>query len=553
MLESRRDRFFGDTSYARSETTEREVPIAPLQLRSLWRHRGLICFMLIAFAVLGTVIALVRPASYTAISRLLIDNRNLQLNYKDAIFAQSAVDLPFVQNQLELLKSEKISLKVITELALTEDREFTKNNGLLAMLKDFGGAPSQKEQSTSDQDQSKRRYALDKLQRNLFIGRAGESYTLEVRFTSNDPEKAAKIANGIVNTYLDEQIAANDVAAQTATAWLRDRLRGLGPNARVITEAAAPIRSDGPWAVSIIVASALVGTLVGSGIAFGKDILDKSIRTPEQAAKLTGVECFGVLPHLPELKRQLRARSKPLGKSAIRPFRFAGASIPPDGDGTSAMFSQTIRRLRSAIMHDHGGLIRSIGVTSTLDGEGKTTIAMNLAHSLSRAGKRVLLVDSVSYNHGLSKHLAPEARIGLFDVLAGKAGFKEAVLSGSDTSVDFLPTGGKPGDRDFDAIWTGEIKKILAQASNEYDYVVFDLPPLAPCPDVRASAHILDALLLIIKWGHTPAPAVEACLSASGSAQSKLLGVLLSDARPKLLKRYDSPLIQLGVGRHSTA
>ncbi len=537
MLEARNSDFARHASSTPADSGLSGDPSAvPLQLSSLWRHKGTIGLIVLASVILGFLISSVRPANYTAVARLLIDNRQLQLSQKDVVYAQSAVDLPFVQNQLELLRSEKVALKVIDDLKLAADEEFAGARGLLG----FGpvgvgerGVEADSSESAREAEVLKRRLALQHLQQNVSIGRVGESYTLEVRFTARTPKKAAAVANGIVNSYMQDLIAANNEKAQSATAWLRDRLRELGPNARVITEAAPPVRPDGPGTTSILAASAILGMMLGAAWAFARDLLDRSIRTPGAAAALIGAECFGLLP---KVSRQGKWAGFAKRHSANRPARTFHLLEAPLAIGVSqplSLFSQTMTRLRTSLVREQGGLVRAIGVTSALPGEGKTTLAVNLALSLVHAGKRVLLVDSASYEPDLSRIFAREAKAGLLDILQGSVDMSEAVWRDLDTSLHFLPLGRQP--RPGHEIWSERFETFLEQAFASYDFLVFDLPPLAPVSDVRAAAHSLDALLLVIEWGHTPAPTIDAGLAMSGPAKSKLAGSVLNKAAVKLL------------------
>lgn len=545
MLESSKNTFVRHASFARAESNDRDLAgdasIVPLQFSSLWRHKRAIALIVLASIALGVLITIIRPVTYTAVARLLIDNRQLQLSQKDVVFAQSAVDLPFVQNQLELLRSENVALRVIDDLRLSDDEEFGRTR---RSLFGFGPSPAPKQNASSgaapvpvEPDDVKRRLALQHLQKNVSIGRVGDSYTLEVRFTASTPRKAADIANGIVNSYMQDLIAANNEKAQSATAWLRDRLRELGPNARVITEAAPPVQPDGPGRLSILAASAILGTMMGAAWAFARDLLDRSIRTPDHAVALTDAECFGALPRTSRSgKRVPLTRGRQTANRPARSFRLSEHPLPIGVLQPLSVFSHTLRRLRTALTREHGGDVRAVGITSALPGEGKTTLAANLAVSLAQAGKRILLVDAVTYKPDLSRLLARDARAGLTDVLEGTIGMSEAIWHDLETSLHFLPAGKQ--QRVGREIWSEHFEPFLEKALSSYDFLVFDLPPLAPVADVRAAAHSLDALLLVIEWGKTPAPAIESCLAMSGPAKAKLLGSVLNKAKLRWPDRY---------------
>jgi polysaccharide biosynthesis transport protein len=547
LLESRR-KTLTDFAYAQTERLEADGSIVSLQIASLWRHRRLIAVCVIGCMILGALVTLVRPVTYTATARLLIDNRNIQLPQRDAVYAQSAVDLPFVQNQLELLKSEKVSLQVVDQLDLDDDEDFAGSSRSLIAF--WQSAISRDAQETNDATAAeanarKRRFALQYLQKHLFIGRIGESYTLEVRFTSKTPQQAADVANGIVNTYIASQVAANNEAAQSATAWLRDRIRGLGPNARLITEAASPVLPDGPGRLSIIVASVVAGTILGCVLAFARDLLDSRVRTPAQAAVLARAECFGILPTTSAKKLRRSRKASADSERGAKKIRVRDVGSPVVIEHPLSPFAYTLRRLRTALIYEQADLVRTIGVTSAASGEGKSTVAVNLALSLAEAGKHVLLVDAAVYDSDLTRRLTGGAQAGLFEVLGGTAQPADVIWQDPETGLHLLPTG-KQSPANSDLIWSERLGEVLRTTLSRYDYVIFDLPSLAPFPDVRAASQALDALLLVIRWGATPSATVDGALSASGNARAKLLGVVLNNGSVNELRRFGIGLPDAG-------
>jgi polysaccharide biosynthesis transport protein len=552
LLESRR-KTLTDFAYAQTERPEADESIVPLQIASLWRHKRLIAVCVIGCMILGALLILVRPVTYTAAARVLIDNRNIQLPQRDAVYAQSAVDLPFVQNQLELLKSEKVSLHVIDQLELANDEDFTGKSQ--SLISSWSGAISGDSHETGDGAAAealarKRRFALRHLQQHLFIGRIGESYTLEVRFTSKTPQQAADIANGVVNTYIASQIAANNEAAQSATAWLRDRIRGLGPNARLITEAAPPVLPDGPGRLSIVAASVLAGTILGCVLAFARDLFDSRVRTPAQAALLARAECFGVLPTTSARRPRRSRKATADGERGAKKIRACDVGFPVVIDHPLSPFAHTIRRLRTALIYEQADLVRTIGITSAAPGEGKSTVAVNLALTLAEAGKRVLLVDAAVYDSNLTRRLTGGAQAGLFEVLAGTAHPAEVIWQDAETGLHFLSSKQSPPNSDLiwsDLIWSERLGEVLRTSLSPYEYLIFDLPSLVPFPDVRAASQALDALLLVVKWGATPSTTIDAALSASGSARAKLLGVVLNNGTVNDLRRFGTSLPDAGA------
>src|SRR5207253_1323560 len=129
---------------------------------------------------------------------------------------------------------------------------------------------------------------------------------------------------------------------------------------------------------------------------------------------------------------------------------------------------------------------------------GKSTVAAGLAQLLAQGGARVILVDCDLRNPSLSRSLAPGASVGFLDVVAGKRSFEEAVWIDSATKMAFLPVVLPeviyPSSPSSTEILSSEATRCFFETLGvRYDYVIVDLPPLAPMVDVRATSRLIDS------------------------------------------------------------
>lgn len=180
---------------------------------------------------LGLLYLFVTPPSYTATGTLLLDSRKVQLLEKEAVLGEIQVDAAAVQTEVEILKSESISLAVIRKLHLTEDPEFVgEEPGAFGKFIGFvtsfvtgaKEAPSEAELEKT---------VLEAFDKQRSVTRLGLTYVMEVSFTSHDPEKSARIVNAIADAYLTDQLDAKYQAARRAGLWLRDRIKELSAQA----------------------------------------------------------------------------------------------------------------------------------------------------------------------------------------------------------------------------------------------------------------------------------------------------------------------------------
>jgi polysaccharide biosynthesis transport protein len=515
---------------------------------SFTRHKYLIMGITLFCFLLGIAFCLIRPVSYSGKSELFVYNRGLQLIGAEPVVTLLPVEAALVQNQIEILQADKILLEVADILHLDVDAANANKSdfkkwmlGIIGTLTRFLPADAEKAANDSVGISSRqlpddpKRSAVEALRKDLTVKRLGTSHVIEVTVNAPDPERASTLTNEIVKAYLRDQEAANAQAAQANSGWLRDRMKGLGPNTRVITEAVPSSRRNGPAILTILAASLLGGLFLGAVAAVGRDNFDKRILTSAQATFLTGSECFGSIPKLPVRRRKTAQKESVEDGTGLIASSDRQLSWTIDHPLSDA--AHTLRRVRAASLEGHrkslpsrSRTVQTMGVISSLPREGKTVVTANLGRLFSSAGYRVLVIDGVVYNAELSKLLAPNAELGLYSVLKKARSLAESVYLDIETDLRFLPLGtGDPNA--VDLIWSQAMEELLDSAAASYDWVIFDLPPLLPFPDVRAAARLLDHFVLVAEWAKTPTAAIDRALAESGLPKEKLLGVILNKVK----------------------
>jgi polysaccharide biosynthesis transport protein len=106
------------------------------------------------------------------------------------------------------------------------------------------------------------------------------------------------------------------------------------------------------------------------------------------------------------------------------------------------------------------------------------------------------------------------------------------------TKLDFLPGKGASAANTIDILSDEQTKKLFEQLRETYDYVIVDLPPLAPVVDARAVSTLLDSFILVVEWGRTAADVIEHALNTAPTVHDSLLGVVLKKTDMKAMKRY---------------
>jgi succinoglycan biosynthesis transport protein ExoP len=306
--------------------------------------------------------------------------------------------------------------------------------------------------------------------------------------------------------------------------------------ARVITHATRPSSKSQPSTPLVMAAASVGGLLLAFGAALLIDISERGFRTPDQVESELNTSCLTVVPAIdaPNLVRADKA-----DHAAARQLDQGGVLFGVVGSPFSR-FAEAFRTIKVGI--DVFSLAKSnktVGVTSTLPNEGKSTVAANLARLIAHAGGKAILLDCDLRNPSLTRTLAPEAEIGLLEVISGKKLLTDAIWTDSATSLAFLPMVTRSRlSHTNEILASAAMKELVDRLRGVYDYILIDLPPLTPVVDVRATTQIIDSYLFVIEWGRTNVDVVERALGSAPLVYERLLGVVLNKANLDLMRNY---------------
>jgi succinoglycan biosynthesis transport protein ExoP len=139
----------------------------------------------------------------------------------------------------------------------------------------------------------------------------------------------------------------------------------------------------------------------------------------------------------------------------------------------------------------------------------------------------------------------------LIDVISEKVSLEEATWEDPSTNLAFLPAVVKLRlPHSAEILSSIQLKKLFERLRENYDYIVVDLPPLAPIVDVRATAHLIDSFVFVIEWGRTKIDVVEHSLGHAPGVYDNLLGVVLNKVDMNILGRYAGHREQLYYNKH---
>jgi succinoglycan biosynthesis transport protein ExoP len=272
----------------------------------------------------------------------------------------------------------------------------------------------------------------------------------------------------------------------------------------------------------------LFSALLAISAAVVSDLLDKTIRDPEQVSRTLRTEVIGSLP----LMKNRQRTSSPNFRAGFK----NGVAIEGELDLTG--FHESVRTLRNSILlGSFDRQYRSLLVTSAAPGDGKTTTAANLATAHAEQGKRTLLIDGDLRRPSVHRNFNLPSVVGLSNVLLGEIPWRDAVVKVEGLEDLHILAAGPPSRRASDLIGRG-LSEVLEEASSEYDLVVIDAPPLLGFAEPLQMATAVDGVIVVARAGQTSRKAVASVLATLTRLRAKVVGLVLNQVHKELSDSY---------------
>jgi capsular exopolysaccharide synthesis family protein len=312
-------------------------------------------------------------------------------------------------------------------------------------------------------------------------------------------------------------------------------------NIRIVDAAVPPTRPVRPRPFVNLALALLLGLGGGVGMAFLLEHLDNTLKTPDDVELLLRVPALALIPARESLNHKNMVvyglaelgSSLPNGNGKLLPREKVAAKswIRIDGNGTQhSALSEAFRSLRTSVLLSTADRPpRSLTFVSAEPGEGKTTIASNLAISLAQLGKRILLIDGdmrrpcVHKLFDIGDHFA-----GLVNYLTGREAWRELVRPTGTEGLDCLVCGPVPPNPS-ELLSSDGMQTLIREALGEYQFVLVDAPPLLNVADGRILTTMVEGVILVVKGGFTPRELVQRAQFYVRDVGAHLIGVVLND------------------------
>src|SRR6202163_2377798 len=398
---------------------------------------------------------------------------------------------------------------------------------------------------------------------------------------ANDYKAAVSHEEMLQQAFVEQERQANDIAGKSVQynilkreadtnkqlyVGLLEKLKETGvssslkaTNIRVVDPAYPPKKFARPRILLDLSITLIVGLCLGIAAAFLQAHLDNTLKSSEDIERFLQIPSLGAVPAMelsanPRRMHGFHTRTPILGVEQGSGANGGtnghngrvgnngsknGAQLAPpwnrievqDGGGhPNGALAEAFHGLRTSVLLSTAKRPpATLLVTSAQQGEGKTTVAANLAASLAQLGDSVLLIDADLRRPSLQKFFQVSRSTGLVNYLTGDSDWRSLVWQAAPIGVSVLFCGPVPPNP-ADLLSSEYMRSLIREASKEYKFVVLDSPPLLNLSDSRILATLVDGVILVVGGGSTPRELVQRANLSGADAGSPVIGATINFA-----------------------
>ena len=335
-------------------------------------------------------------------------------------------------------------------------------------------------------------------------------------------EVLGKVSASVSPETVNIELSATDPDPTTAQAIAQSYAMGLsdlvrrletpsGANdplikASVVDDATLPSSPVTPQPVRNLGLAFLLGLLLGFGLAVARELLDTSVKSPDEIAAATDAPLLGSIAYDASVKTEPLVSNLDSHAPRAEGFRVMRTNLQfVDVDASTKVFV----------------------VTSAVPGEGKTTTAVNLALTLAQAGQKTLLVEGDLRRPKAALTLDMDGSVGVTTVLLGKVSLEDALQEYATTGLAVLASGAIPPNP-AELLQSRAMTDLLARCRQQFDTVIIDAPPLLPVTDAALISTQADGAILVVAHGRTTRDQVAQAAQRLGAVDATLVGAVLN-------------------------
>lgn len=327
---------------------------------------------------------------------------------------------------------------------------------------------------------------------------------------------------GLVSVEQLQKNAETDRKTYEAFAVYRDKLAGLTavlpPAAELLSTATAPVNPSYPRQMTILVGVALAALLLAATLALLREHLDDRFRNSQDVETILGLPTLALIPRIPEAQRFARRLSRSGQSSVAEAVRYLYAEVNDEPSVETSL---------------------RVLISSSLQGEGKSTISARLAREAASNGRKTLLLDLDIRRGALRRSASRGSATQLQRLPANEDLFEPLFDTEPDTGLTRLSF--RTGlVEPFKLLYMQKFWRRLSEITGSYDLIIIDSPPILAVPDAKLIAAFADKTIFLVKWGSTKHSTASEGLRHFRTIDAKISGVVLTDVDLKKYAKYDS-------------
>lgn len=353
---------------------------------------------------------------------------------------------------------------------------------------------------------------IDRLNLNTTAGKLAGSVTVDIRLNTV-----------IIDVTVSDRSARTAAAtANAVTSQLAEVTRSLYAKSAIgmerVASADVPSSTYSPNIPFNVVSGLLGGLVLAVIYSIARDLLDTRMRSRKDVERVTDAPFLGTIGRW--------------GRTNVPSIVMISSPHSPE--------AEDIRRVATNIdFANVDNPVRSLVVTSGLPGEGKSSIAINLALAMSERHERVLLVDADLRKPSIAEYCGVEGSVGLTSVLVGSATLTEAISPWAGGVIDVLPSGLIPANP-TQMLGSDAMAALFEFFYTQYDFIVIDSPPLLPVSDSLVLSKLTAGAVVIARHKSTRRAAFAETLHSLEGVSGWVLGVVLNGIKPQKAEPYYS-------------
>lgn len=335
----------------------------------------------------------------------------------------------------------------------------------------------------------------EQLKSNISVSLEQDTSYLNIKVKNINPQNAANIANEIANVFGYKVKEIMNIDNVTVIDQAQPQINPISPNKKV------------NMALGVV-----IGLVLSVGLAIAIDFFDTRIKYPEDIKRRYDLPIIGAIPVITE-------------EEADNIFINSQNTYIVS---TEASFFESYRNIRTNIMFSNvDNPYKTLLITSSIPGEGKTSVACNVALSFAKAGMRTIIVDVDLRRPRIHRAFNIKTVKGLTSVLVADVDYDRVIKHNVFENLDVLPAGIRPPNP-AELLGSAAMKSLIKSLEEEYDVVILDSPPVSVFTDAASLATDVDAVLYVVSSGVVHQNELNRGLENLKNVNANVIGVVMT-------------------------